>query len=378
VQGRSRPFNELFKEYRDEKVNVAATSLNQRHMSDSSDTNDLALLNKSALLDENHFSPIKEAIKTPTIRVKKQSKKLEANNSSTATNKSSPPQPSQVMNTPISNNPTDDSFKLNASFPYESTAFNAVNQYQPQTSNPSSINFTDPNNHQLFQPINFNQSNRFNDINNMTGVNMNNNTINEAYACSVVASAAPNIRPIPVVNNNNPMTATRQRQMSASNNNMHHLVTNQQSPSLEPIQHHPMQHQPQPMSMYNNLNQFIAKLNLNYANVQLVKHHPRPSAVTTFNARLTDYGGGYALWNRRQDNLRHVLSQCFMQNEKFLRKNPGFIHSNESSSFVSTTAPVSLNQNSKMAPNLKSAFIDANRLKSGNNVSSHNLDSYGN
>jgi hypothetical protein len=43
----------------------------------------------------------------------------------------------------------------------------------------------------------------------------------------------------------------------------------------------------------------------------IVKHHPRPSAVTSFNARLTNNGGGYTLWNRRQDNLRNLLCNAF-------------------------------------------------------------------
>jgi hypothetical protein len=54
-------------------------------------------------------------------------------------------------------------------------------------------------------------------------------------------------------------------------------------------------------------------LHLNYSNQMLVKHHPRPSAVTSFNARLTNQGGGYTLWNRRQDNLRFALSNAFNQ-----------------------------------------------------------------
>lgn len=62
------------------------------------------------------------------------------------------------------------------------------------------------------------------------------------------------------------------------------------------------------------------KLNLNNLNLQYVKHHPRPSAVTSYNARLTD-GGGYTLWNRRQDNLRLILSKTFIETEKFSQKN---------------------------------------------------------
>lgn len=62
------------------------------------------------------------------------------------------------------------------------------------------------------------------------------------------------------------------------------------------------------------------KLNLNNLNLQYVKHHPRPSAVTSYNARLTD-GGGYTLWNRRQDNLRLILSKTFLESEKFTQKN---------------------------------------------------------
>ncbi len=81
---------------------------------------------------------------------------------------------------------------------------------------------------------------------------------------------------------------------------------------------------------YNNSNkqfnsdEISKQLNLNYLNKMLVKHHPRPSAVTTFNARLTENGGGYTLWNRRQDNARLILSNTFSQTENFLQKNRSF------------------------------------------------------
>ncbi len=56
----------------------------------------------------------------------------------------------------------------------------------------------------------------------------------------------------------------------------------------------------------------------------LVNHHPRPSAVSSFNARLTDNGGGYTMWDRRQDNLRLLLSRAFSQTDNFLNKNVSF------------------------------------------------------
>ena len=71
------------------------------------------------------------------------------------------------------------------------------------------------------------------------------------------------------------------------------------------------QHQNQHIEEQNNFINEIPKLNLNYSNQMLVKHHPRPSAVTSFNARLTNQGGGYTLWNRKQDNLRFVLYNAF-------------------------------------------------------------------
>lgn len=70
----------------------------------------------------------------------------------------------------------------------------------------------------------------------------------------------------------------------------------------------------QPQKQELNPNQIIQKLNLNNLSIQMVKHHPRPSAVTSFNARLTDNGGGFTLWDRRQDNLRLELSKTFLQN----------------------------------------------------------------
>ena len=73
-----------------------------------------------------------------------------------------------------------------------------------------------------------------------------------------------------------------------------------------------------------NLNENLIKLNLNFSNSMLAKHHPRPSAVTSFNARLTDSGGGYTLWNRKQDNLRLILSNAFSQTSNYLDKNRCF------------------------------------------------------
>jgi hypothetical protein len=133
--------------------------------------------------------------------------------------------------------------------------------------------------------------------------------------------------------------------------------------------------------MFNNLNQIIAKLNLNYASVQVVKHHPRPSAVTTFNARLTDHGGGYALWNRRQDNLRHVMSQCIMQNDKFLRKNPGFIHANSSETAASSSQPIhhhASHQNfaSRLSNSQRSAFVDPSNKQRTSNDHNHHQQQY--
>lgn len=56
----------------------------------------------------------------------------------------------------------------------------------------------------------------------------------------------------------------------------------------------------------------MGSLNLNNLASQIVKHHPRPSAVSSFNARTIDYGGGFTLWSRRQDNLRLLLTKTFL------------------------------------------------------------------
>jgi hypothetical protein len=65
------------------------------------------------------------------------------------------------------------------------------------------------------------------------------------------------------------------------------------------------------ISESNYFDSIMSRLNLNQFNQHIVKHHPRPSAVTSFNARLTNNGGGYAVWNRRQDNLRNLLCNAF-------------------------------------------------------------------
>ncbi len=85
------------------------------------------------------------------------------------------------------------------------------------------------------------------------------------------------------------------------------------------------------------------KLNLNHSSSMLVKHHPRPSAVTSFNARLTDNGGGYTLWNRRQDNLRCVLTSAFNSSELFLKSNRNYTMPN--SEFMQTQEHYLIEQN---------------------------------
>ena len=124
-------------------------------------------------------------------------------------------------------------------------------------------------------------------------------------------------------------------------------------------------------SRFNNLNQIVAKLNLNYMNIQLIKYHPRPSAVTTFNARLTDNGGGYALWNRRQDHIRHVLSQGFSRNEKLLRKNPGFIFaaSSSDSSSQNEAANYTIQKSANSVQNLDKKIQSQIRTKQTSAVS---------
>lgn len=88
-----------------------------------------------------------------------------------------------------------------------------------------------------------------------------------------------------------------------------------------PSSNRPAQQQEQRPLHFDEINQH---LNLNYMNKMLVKHHPRPSAVTSYNARLTDSGGGHTLWDRKQDNLRFLLSNAFNQTDNFLNKNLSF------------------------------------------------------
>ncbi|CAF1051945.1 unnamed protein product [Brachionus calyciflorus] len=96
------------------------------------------------------------------------------------------------------------------------------------------------------------------------------------------------------------------------------------------------------------------KINLNNLHLQFVKHHPRPSAVTSYNARLTD-GGGYTLWNRRQDNLRLILSKTFIETEKYINnRNQDFLAPSNT-----TTIPMGPNNSS-----LKRSFPFTSLIKS--------------
>lgn len=93
----------------------------------------------------------------------------------------------------------------------------------------------------------------------------------------------------------------------------------------------------------DEFNSSASKLNLNHSSSMLVKHHPRPSAVTSFNARLTDNGGGYTLWNRRQDNLRCVLTNAFNSSELFLKSNRNYTMPNNE--FMQTQEHYLIEQN---------------------------------
>jgi len=93
----------------------------------------------------------------------------------------------------------------------------------------------------------------------------------------------------------------------------------------------------------DELNFSANKLNLNHSSSMLVKHHPRPSAVTSFNARLTDNGGGYTLWNRRQDNLRCVLTNAFNSSELFSKSSRNYTMPNNE--FMQTQEHYMIEQN---------------------------------
>ena len=108
------------------------------------------------------------------------------------------------------------------------------------------------------------------------------------------------------------------------------------------------------------------KLNLNFLNTMLVKHHPRPSAVTSFNARLTENGGGYTLWNRRQDNLRLALTNAFSQTKNFLPKNRSFTSHIESPIVFHPPQPPPV----KEEPNLK---YSTNKISKKRTISSSDL-----
>jgi hypothetical protein len=82
--------------------------------------------------------------------------------------------------------------------------------------------------------------------------------------------------------------------------------------------------------------------NLNYLSTMLLKHHPRPSAVTSFNARLASHGGGYTLWNRKQDHMRHELLSSFQSNDQMLFDR-NRLNTFTTSSHSIATAPINYN-----------------------------------
>lgn len=128
-------------------------------------------------------------------------------------------------------------------------------------------------------------------------------------------------------------------------NSTKHIQSNQVSYQSIPLINQERQDEP-----YRNTD----KLNLNYLNTMLIKHQPRPSAVTSYNARLTNQGGGFTVWNRRQDNLRYLLTSAFNSKSEhlFLPKNrtytnPNTLIENTKTEPVINPVTTSKNNNSK-------------------------------
>lgn len=266
VVGRSKSFNELFKEYRDEKL--LTNNLN------SNITNNI---NTNNCVDET----------------------------------------AHIYN----NNPTIHNNALQASNTISLQEQNTINLDNSK----SNLEFTNEeiktNSHQNLI-INLNQNNNLNDYQN-TYQNYLFNNMHQKQQPVLPSIFNSNIKAfttgvIPTNNQNNLTTSSLSNGNSSNNLN-------------RPL----------------NFDDVSKHLNLNYMNRMLVKHHPRPSAVTSFNARLTENGGGYTLWDRRQDNLRLLLTNTFNQTENFLGKNRSFTMTTE------TSTNNSLNSNNNQTNDLK-------------------------
>lgn len=327
VTGRCKSFNELFKEYRDEKLSsnqlVNMNKSNNESSITTSFDSSITIPSKNTNGDDCNkrlstslsfpLTNYQQNLEIENAKSKLNSsftdlpefKTFEKNNSNNNNNSNNPNKDnfnSQHLN--LSMNSLDGNKSINEfdfinyqnlqSGPYSQSQdyyLNKMNQHQIQQHERQQHDqnlFQQESHSKIFQPDKYQysslMSNKQYEINNQ---NLDNQSIFKLFLTGV------------------PLNSSNH---TVNNSDNSYLM---QSPSVK------NSNSARPLG-YNEISQ---QLNLNYLNKMLVKHHPRPSAITSFNGRITDNGGGYTLWDRKQDNLRLLLSNAFSQTENLLNKN---------------------------------------------------------
>lgn len=332
MPGRSKSFNELFKQYRDEKS--SSTTGEPIEINNQSLTNEIFVEQQSENFAGITNEPITPAppplslVNSYSDNIIKATKQipLVRSTSTTPNKKESENDTSNVVDlnfktTPIinqinNNHKYESNHLIDAQFNNDTFKYNSSNdfinvKYETKTNSQiQSIGEVMPNGDIDYRSINqpsfqFSSNNH---LNNNSGFNMiQEENINFHYQQT-----------------NNAHLSIHQNQHNTTyealnnSNDLVYLSSPPPSNSINPNKFHqqkqtllttsPPPTTPNSMTESYYFDSILSKLNLTN---NIVKHHPRPSAVTSFNARLTNNGGGYTLWNRRQDNLRHLLCNAF-------------------------------------------------------------------
>ena len=319
--GRTKTFNELFKLYRDEKLtNVNTESPNSKNLFNESVPSNLSQLsNQSDTTATQNQIETASAVPRPRKGPRKNSKTLSDSNLNTTKSKPKLGVDESALNSTLNSNNNDlqtpDNLSLNQTIPFSSNNFSYTTSYDPTNMNHQN----DYSKSLIYQNSNEIHHQKPSMIHNQlkTKQPVNNNNNNNPSILSLSASSSSSLNSS--FNRTNSTLINDNFSYNNSDNNYNNHYMNQPQQGFnQPAQINSQQ------PIEPSYDSIIPKLNLNYANQMVVKHHPRPSAVSSFNARLTNNGGGYTLWNRRQDNLRLLLTNAFNQSESLLPKNRSF------------------------------------------------------
>jgi hypothetical protein len=373
VFGRTKTFNELFKLYRDEKLtNVNTESPNSKNSFNESVPSNLSQLSNQS--DSTATQNQMEAATTVPRRKgpRKNSKTLSDSSLNSTKNKPKLVVPESALKPTLNPNNNDlqtsDNLSLNQTIPYTSSNFSYTTSYDPKNNISHHNDYSQTLIYQNSNDIYHQKPSMIPNQLKTQQLATNNPSVLSLSASSSSSLSSSFNRTTSTLINDNFGYNNNNNNNSNDNTYNNHYTKQQQQVFNQPAQMNAQQ------PIEPGYDSIMPKLNLNYANQMVVKHHPRPSAVSSFNARLTNNGGGYTLWNRRQDNLRLLLTNAFSQSESFLPKNRSFTQ--PISQFVSSS-PYKFNydqtmSNSAAGHNLNGSLSNFDSFLNQNNHSLNN------